>query len=164
MINIISDPLSDGPSSDGPTDTRSYGLWNFNLSAGTNFFHFMLIGGRHFLTLVTNSWYNCCLFLNSASLQLNYSQFAAYRERKTLLFKRTRIGAFGMCVLIIFLAWLQEWLPMKNRRFWNTGMSSAHRVAPGIPTRNIGSSCKYSGIQNVVWNLSTSISEGSTPN
>ena len=35
-----------------------------------------------------------------------------------------KFGAFTMCVLIIFLAWLQEWLPMKNRKFWNPGKSS----------------------------------------
>ena len=28
-----------------------------------------------------------------------------------------------MCALIIFLVWLQEWLPMKNRQFWNLGIS-----------------------------------------
>ena len=31
MVNIISDPLSDGQSSDGPTDTRSWDLLTINL-------------------------------------------------------------------------------------------------------------------------------------
>ena len=50
------------------------------------------------------------------------SQLNAYRRRKTLLFKRMKYGTISLCIIIIFLSWLQEWLPMKNRRFWNRGM------------------------------------------
>ena len=35
--------------------------------------------------------------------------------------KRMKYAAIGMCVIIIFLAWLQDWLPKKNQEFWNRG-------------------------------------------
>ena len=49
------------------------------------------------------------------------SQFDAYRSRKSLSFKRMKIATLGLCIVIVFLSWLQHWLPMKNRQFWNKG-------------------------------------------
>ena len=48
-------------------------------------------------------------------------QFRAYRVRKKLLLKRMWLGALGMCCLIAFLAWLQWYIPTKNRAFWSAG-------------------------------------------
>ena len=48
-------------------------------------------------------------------------QFEAYKVRKKLLFKRMGFAKIGMCISIIFLAWLQDWLPAKNRAFWSSG-------------------------------------------
>ena len=48
-------------------------------------------------------------------------QFKAYRDRKKLLLKWMGLGAAGMCCLIIFLTWLQWYIPTKNRAFWKTG-------------------------------------------
>ena len=33
-----------------------------------------------------------------------------------------RYGTIGMCIITIFLAWLQDHIPMKNRQFWNKGV------------------------------------------
>ena len=33
-----------------------------------------------------------------------------------------KFGTIFLCIIIIFLSWLQEWLPKKNRQFWNRGM------------------------------------------
>ena len=41
-----------------------------------------------------------------------------------------------MCVLIIFLVWLQEWLPMKNRQFWNPGISSTINFRNKVSRKN----------------------------
>ena len=49
------------------------------------------------------------------------SQFDAYKARKKLLHKRIRFGIIGMCVLIIILIWLQDYLPAYNKRFWSRG-------------------------------------------
>ena len=49
-------------------------------------------------------------------------QFRAYRMRKKLVLKWMGLGAVGMCCLIIFLTWLQWYIPTKNRAFWTTGM------------------------------------------
>ena len=35
-----------------------------------------------------------------------------------------KIASIFMCIVIIFLGWLQDWLPMKNRQFWNKGLIS----------------------------------------
>ena len=65
------------------------------------------------------------------NFELNYiveplhSQLDSYKKRKKLLFKRMKIGTIGMCLIVIFLVWLQEWLPNKNRQFWNKGMGLA---------------------------------------
>ena len=67
-----------------------------------------------YLTVSAIIWYTKVLWVRK-------SQFAAYRERKRILFKRTRLGAIGMCCLIIFLAWLQDYIPAKNRKFWSKG-------------------------------------------
>ena len=49
-------------------------------------------------------------------------QFRAYRTRKKLILKWMGLGAVAMCCLIIFLTWLQWYIPTKNRAFWTTGM------------------------------------------
>ena len=49
------------------------------------------------------------------------SQLEEYKVRKKLLFKKMRLGAIAMCFLIIFLAWLQDYLPSYNRKFWSRG-------------------------------------------
>ena len=51
------------------------------------------------------------------------SQFNAYKRRKFLLFKRMKYASIFLCFVICFLCWLLYWLPMKNRQFWNRGMS-----------------------------------------
>ena len=51
------------------------------------------------------------------------SQLKAYKRRKNLLFMRMKFGTILMCIVVIFLAWLQDWLPNKNRQFWDRGMS-----------------------------------------
>ena len=56
------------------------------------------------------------------------SQLNAYRKRKKLLFKRMQFGTISMCIIIIFLVWLQDWLPKKNRQFWNRGTSSNFKL------------------------------------
>ena len=33
-----------------------------------------------------------------------------------------------MCISIIFLAWLQDWLPKKERQFWSRGMSFCDQI------------------------------------
>ena len=48
-------------------------------------------------------------------------QFKAYRDRKKLVLKWMRLSSAGMCCLIIFLAWLQWYIPKNHREFWNTG-------------------------------------------
>ena len=58
----------------------------------------------------------------------SHSQFNAYKKRKNLLFKRMNFGTIGMCFIIFFLVWLQDWLPKKNRHFWNRGMSSNFKL------------------------------------
>ena len=59
----------------------------------------------------------------------SYSQLNAYKKRKGLLFKRMKVGTIGMCIIILFLSWLQEWLPMQNRQFWNKGTSYSTKQA-----------------------------------
>ena len=54
-------------------------------------------------------------------------QFRAYRVRKRLLLKRLKFGAIGMCCLIIFLTWLQWYIPTKNRAFWSAGIGEFFR-------------------------------------
>ena len=49
-------------------------------------------------------------------------QFKEYRVRKKVLLKRMGLGTIGMCCLIIFLAWLQWYIPTKNEAFWSTGL------------------------------------------
>ena len=49
------------------------------------------------------------------------SQLDAYKVRKRLLFKRLRFGTIGMCILIMFLVWLQDALPRYNKKFWSRG-------------------------------------------
>ena len=51
------------------------------------------------------------------------SQLDEYRARKKLLFKRMKLGAIAMCFLIIFLAWLQDYIPSYNKKFWSRGTS-----------------------------------------
>ena len=36
-----------------------------------------------------------------------------------------KYATIGMCIVIIFLAWLQDWIPIKNREFWNKGLISS---------------------------------------
>ena len=60
------------------------------------------------------------------SLEAQKSQLDAYRVRKRLLFKWYRVGAIGMCILIMFLVWLQDALPRYNRKFWSRGKSVHH--------------------------------------
>ena len=48
-------------------------------------------------------------------------QFRAYRLRKKLVLKWMGLSAIGMCCLIIFLTWLQWYIPTKNRAFWSAG-------------------------------------------
>ena len=48
-------------------------------------------------------------------------QFKAYRDRKKVLLKWMGLGTVGMCCLIIFLTWLQWYIPTKHRAFWSTG-------------------------------------------
>ena len=55
--------------------------------------------------------------LNGCFIEPGQSQFSAYKQRKKLLFKRMRFSAIGMCIIIIFLSWLQEWIPIKGRQF-----------------------------------------------
>lgn len=50
------------------------------------------------------------------------SQLDAYKVRKKLLFKRMQLAAFAMCLLIIFLVWLQDYIPSYNRKFWSRGI------------------------------------------
>ena len=49
------------------------------------------------------------------------SQLDEYKARKKLLFKRMQFGAVAMCCLIIFLAWLQDYIPSYYRKFWTRG-------------------------------------------
>ena len=49
-------------------------------------------------------------------------QFKAYRLSKKLLLKKLGLSAIGMCLLIIFLSWLQWYIPTRNKAFWSTGM------------------------------------------
>ena len=49
------------------------------------------------------------------------SQLDEYKVRKKLLFKRMQFGAIAMCFLIIFLAWLQDYIPSYNKKFWSRG-------------------------------------------
>ena len=37
-----------------------------------------------------------------------------------------KLGTIVMCCIIIFLAWLQNWLPKKEKQFWSRGMSFCH--------------------------------------
>ena len=34
-----------------------------------------------------------------------------------------KFGSIAMCIVIFLLWWLMKWLPIKNRQFWNKGMS-----------------------------------------
>ena len=84
--------------------------------------HTIFLLTQKFLTLSNNSLVpNFNFSSQSTAFQC---QFLAYRKRKALLFKRMKFGTIGMCIIIIFLSWLQDWLPMKNRQFWSKGMSS----------------------------------------
>ena len=49
------------------------------------------------------------------------SQFDDYKLRKKLTFKRIQFGAIFMCFLIIFLAWLQDYIPSYYKKFWTRG-------------------------------------------
>ena len=51
------------------------------------------------------------------------SQLDEYKARKKLFFKRMKLGAIAMCCLIIFLAWLQDYIPSYNKKFWSRGTS-----------------------------------------
>ena len=51
------------------------------------------------------------------------SQLNAYRQRKKILFKQIRYGTIGMCIAIMFLAWLLDYIPTKNRQYRSKGMS-----------------------------------------
>ena len=53
-----------------------------------------------------------------------WSQLNAYRKRKNVLFERMKFATVLLCFVVIFLVWLQDWLPKKNRQFWNRGMST----------------------------------------
>ena len=57
-----------------------------------------------------------------------HSQLKAYKKRKKLLFRRMKFGTIGMCIMIIFLSWLQQWLPKKNRQFWSSEAMSLESV------------------------------------
>ena len=57
-------------------------------------------------------------------------QFQEYRKRKKILLRRMGLGAIGMCCLIIFLAWLQWYIPEKHRAFWSTGMGQIYYKKP----------------------------------
>ena len=50
------------------------------------------------------------------------SQLDKYRMRKKILFKRMQLGAIAMCLLIMFLVWLQDYIPSYNRKFWSRGI------------------------------------------
>ena len=62
-------------------------------------------------------------------LVAHFSQLKTFRRRKNLLFIRMKFGMIVMCCIIIFLAWLQDWLPKKERQFWTRGMSFHYRVS-----------------------------------
>ena len=57
------------------------------------------------------------------SVVAHFSQLKAYRRRKNLLFIRMKFGTILMCCTIIFLTWLQDWLPKKEKQFWSRGKS-----------------------------------------
>ena len=50
-------------------------------------------------------------------VEFDFSQLDAYKERKRILFKRMKYGIIGCCVFIIFLSWLQYYVPAKYKRF-----------------------------------------------
>ena len=60
----------------------------------------------------------------SSNVTGTQEQFTAYRTRKKLLAKRMRFGIIAMCCLIIFLAWLQYFIPTRHQAFWSTGKES----------------------------------------